>query len=122
MVDGAAHAEAGTVTDVGVNHGSGDVFVAEELLDGANIVAVLEQMGSKTVPESVATGGFVDAGGADGVADGVLEVALGGVVAAFFAGARVEGDAIGGEDVLPNPMTRGVWIFTVERVGEVKTM
>ena len=41
-VERAADAAATAVEDVGVDHGGLDVFVAEELLYGADIVAALE--------------------------------------------------------------------------------
>jgi len=44
-------AEGATVEDVGVDHGGGDVAVAEELLDGANVVAGLKQVGREGVPQ-----------------------------------------------------------------------
>jgi len=39
LVEGAADGEGAAVEDVGVDHGGGDVAVAQELLDGANVVA-----------------------------------------------------------------------------------
>ena len=73
-----------------VNHGGGDVFVAEEFLDGANIIALFQQVRSETVPERVAVGGLGDAAGPDCVFDGVLEVFLVDMVAAFLAATRIE--------------------------------
>ena len=58
--------EAGTVEDMGVDHSGGDILVAEQLLNGANIVVVLQQMCGKTVPKSMAAGRFSDPGGPDG--------------------------------------------------------
>ena len=40
-VGGAEDAGGATVEDVGVDHGGGDVAVAEELLDGSDVGAVL---------------------------------------------------------------------------------
>jgi hypothetical protein len=34
---------------MGVDHGGTDVFMAQELLNGANIVAIFQQMGSKAM-------------------------------------------------------------------------
>ena len=76
---------------MGVNHGGGDVFVAEEFLDGANIIALFQQVRSETVPERVAVCGLGDSAGPDGVFDGVLEVFLVDMVAAFLAAPRIEG-------------------------------
>ena len=58
----APDAETGLIQDVGVNHGRRHVFVAEELLHGANIGPAFEQMHSEAVPEGVAAGRFWDAG------------------------------------------------------------
>ena len=41
--------EAGAVQHMRVNHRSGDVFVAEQFLNGANIVSVFKQMRRETV-------------------------------------------------------------------------
>jgi hypothetical protein len=40
--------------------------VAEELLDGADVVSILEQMRGEGVPEHMAAGVFPDVGGATG--------------------------------------------------------
>ena len=40
-VEGGFDGEAAALEDVGVDHGSLDVFVAEEFLDGADIIACL---------------------------------------------------------------------------------
>ena len=44
-VEGAYHAASATVEDVDVDHGGFDFFVAEEFLDGADVVAALEEVG-----------------------------------------------------------------------------
>lgn len=44
-VKGAADAFTTPVEDVGVDHGRGDVFMAEQFLNGADVVAVFEEMG-----------------------------------------------------------------------------
>jgi hypothetical protein len=40
-IGGAEDAGGASVEDMGVDHGGGDVAVAEEFLDGADVVAVL---------------------------------------------------------------------------------
>jgi hypothetical protein len=42
-------AKGAAVEDVGVDLGGADVLVAEELLDGADVVAGLEEMGREAV-------------------------------------------------------------------------
>src|SRR5262245_29455899 len=57
------------VEDVGVDHGRAHVPVPQELLDGADILAVLEQVGGEGVAQGVTGGGLGDARTADGVLD-----------------------------------------------------
>jgi hypothetical protein len=68
---------AGTVAeDVSVDHGRGDLAVAQELLDGADVLTALQKVGRDGVTEGVATGTLVDAGRADGSGHGALHVRL----------------------------------------------
>lgn len=60
-VEGAADAAGAEAEDVGVDHGGGDVAVAEELLDGADVVAALEEVGGEGVAEGVAGDSLRDA-------------------------------------------------------------
>jgi len=55
-VQGAPHPSATLVEDMGVDHGGADIFVAEELLDGTKVVAVLQQVGRERVAQRVAVG------------------------------------------------------------------
>jgi hypothetical protein len=61
---------------VGVDHGGLDVLVAKQLLDGADVVAVLEQLGGECMPEGMRADGLRDGGLADGIPDGVLQDAF----------------------------------------------
>lgn len=119
MIERAADAEPGFVQDVGVNHGGGDVFVAEEFLDGANIIAALDEMGGEAVPECVTAGRFRNPSGLNGVFDGVLKVFLADMVTAGLAGTRIDGKFSGGEDVLPAPIAGGARVFSFQCEGEV---
>ena len=44
--------------NVGVNHGGADIFVAQELLNGANVVARLQKVGGETVSKRMNAGRF----------------------------------------------------------------
>jgi hypothetical protein len=50
---------------VSIKHLGADVPVAQQLLDGADFVAVLQQVGGERVPEGVARGRLGDSGAAD---------------------------------------------------------
>jgi hypothetical protein len=65
-----------TVEDVGVDHGRLDVLVAEEFLDGADIVIGLKKMCSERVTERVGADGLGDFGQARGFSNGFLEAAF----------------------------------------------
>jgi len=90
LIQRAADAEAGFVEDVSVNHGRGDVFVSEEFLNGADVLAVFKQMSGETVPECMATGGFGNAGMLDGQFDSVLEIFFLEMVPTHVLGARID--------------------------------
>jgi hypothetical protein len=61
---------------MGVDHRGFDVCVAEQFLNGSNIVAILEHMRGIRVTEGV-TGGVLDNSRlADGLLDGALERGL----------------------------------------------
>lgn len=60
-VQGALDAHPASVQDVGVEHGGADAGVAQEFLDGPDIVSVFKQVGGEAVPEGVAGGAFLEA-------------------------------------------------------------
>ncbi len=119
MIDRAANAETGAVADVGVNHRGRDILVPEEFLNGSNIIAILQEMGSKTVPKRVATRRFCDPAGPNGVFDRVLQVSFRDMVPAELAAARIDGEFLGGEDILPRPFASRVGIFPVQGAGKI---
>lgn len=65
------------VRDVCVDLGGADVAVAEEGLDGADVGAVHEKVGSEAVAESVGGDVLGDAGGAGVFLDDALDAARG---------------------------------------------
>lgn len=93
--------------------------MAEQFLHAADIVAILKQMGSKTVPKGVAARGFWDGGGTNCFFDRVLQISLCGMMAAFLATAWVDRDFVGRKSVLPDPFAGGFGIFTHQSMGEI---
>lgn len=61
------------VGDVGVDLGGGDVGVAEETLDGAEVGTVHKEVGGEGVAERVGSDVFGDAGGAGVFFDDALD-------------------------------------------------
>ena len=117
-VEGAADAPRAAIQDVGVDHRRGHVCVAEQLLDGADVVAVFEQMGGKGMAESM--GGCVlgDGGGACGGGKSTLDGCFVEVVAPQLARVSVEIAARGGKQPLPCPLTWRRGVLSSEGVGE----
>ena len=52
LVERAAHPKGAAVDDVSVDHGGGDVPMAQELLDGPDVVSGFEEMSGKTVAQA----------------------------------------------------------------------
>jgi hypothetical protein len=64
-VGGASDARRAQVEDMRVDHRGADIAVAEELLDGPDVVVVLQQVGSEGLAKGVTCGGLGDARGTD---------------------------------------------------------
>ena len=74
---------------MGVDHRRPDIRVAEELLDGADVVAGFEEMGGEGVAEGVTGDSARDAYGERGIVDCALDRALVIVVTVLVAGGVV---------------------------------
>src|SRR2546429_9122541 len=85
---------------MGVNHGGRDVFVAEQLLNRTDVVAVFKQMRGEAVSEGMAACRFSDSGCSDCQFDRVLKVLFGDVMPPQIARARIEGRLCGGKERL----------------------
>ena len=117
-IEGTADPEADLIDDVQVDHGGADILVAEELLDGADVVAVAEHLSGEGVAEGVAGGGFGEAGLANSALYGALHCGgvKGGTPAAV--GGRIARDFPGIEEELPAQVVPGSWVPLVEGVGQ----
>ncbi len=104
---------------MGVDHGGLDIFVAEEFLDGADVIVVFEQVGGEGMAEGMAGDALVYTSRYGGCADGPLQAARIQVVATGDAGTWIYRKLIGWENVLPEPFAGRVGIFAVERIGEI---
>jgi hypothetical protein len=117
-VQRAMNPETAAVEDVGVNHGRFNIGMAEEFLDGADVVAGFEQVGGEGVAEGVAADGLGDAGGAGCAADFLLQAGSIRVMTAEDARARIDREPIRGKDVLPLPLAGGGRILTLEGIRQ----
>ena len=67
-----AHGKSAAIEDVRVDHGGFHILVAEEFLHGADIVAVLKQVGGERVAEDVGRDVLLDTGAASGAFEGLV--------------------------------------------------
>lgn len=102
-----------------MTRGGADVVVAEELLDGADVVAVLEEVCGEGVAKRVAGRSLGDSASGDGERDGALQDAFVEVVTAALTGLGVEVGAGRREDPLPGPGAAGGGQLHGEGVGEL---
>ena len=105
--------------DVGVNHGGLHVLVTEKFLDGADVVAVLEEMRGERMAKGVWGYGFVYSDNTGGLANCFLQNAFVEMVTPDFFGLGVNRARDGREKVLPEPFFGGVGVFSGEGVGQV---
>ncbi len=111
------HGGRAAVEDMRVDHRRRHIGVSEQVLHGADVVAVFEQVGGEAVSEGVAGGAFAESRGDDGLVDGVLQDRLVEMVPGGLAGFGVQVGAGRGEDPLPRPglfraaelVVQGVW-------------
>ena len=104
---------------MGADHGRLDVLVAEEFLNGPDVVTRHEQMGCKGMAEGVASDLFVDSATADRSVNPFSHHRFVEVVAPDGVGSRIGASRAGWEDVLPTPVGGGVGVLSIESVGEV---
>ena len=102
---------------MGVDLCGADVFVTQQFLHSAYVVATIEQMRGERVAQGVAGRAAVEIGFADRDFDGPLHAAFVNVVSADPAGSRIRAAAVRREHVLPDPLARGVGVLPLQRVG-----
>ncbi len=76
-VGGTSDSGWAPIEHVRVDHGGAHIPVAEELLDGPDVVIVFQQVGSEGVAEGMARGGLGEARRTDRVLYGALEDGFG---------------------------------------------
>jgi hypothetical protein len=107
----APDATAATIEDVGVDHGRADVAVAQQFLDGPDVVAGFQQVCGERMPQGVTARRLRNPGCAEGDGERTLDRGLMQVMAPTPAGERVSIEASGREDPLPGPLALRVRVF-----------
>ena len=81
--------EGATIEDMGVDHGRLNVFVAKQLLNGADIITIFKQVRGESVAEDVRSDALLNMCFASGVFDRSMEAACVNVVPANSLAAGV---------------------------------
>lgn len=89
---------------MGVEHRGRDVLATEQLLDGADVAALLEEMGGEGVAKSMTGGPVRDSRREDGSSHGLLEDGLVQMVPSVLSALLVNVEARGRKDPLPGPL------------------
>ena len=100
-----------------VDHRGLDVLVTQQILNGSDILTVLEQVGGEGVAECVAGDALLDTSEFGCAVDGFLQGAGADVVALGKSAAWICGELWGGKEELPDPLARRIGVFTRESVG-----
>ncbi len=102
---------------MGVDHRGGDILVSQQFLDGADVVAILQQVGGEGVPQGMAGCAFADVGSQHGLGHRLLHHRLVQVVALELPIHGIAGRLEAGEDILPRPVLERRTILPGESQG-----
>jgi hypothetical protein len=116
-VQRASDGGGAAVQDMRVDHGRGDVLMAEQLLDRADVVAVFEKVRRERVAERMAAGVLRDAGGAQSASYRALHYRFVHVVSPSLTSEQVDVVSARRERPLPSDLTRCPRILPHESVG-----
>ena len=115
-VQRAPHTAASAVEHVGVDHRGADVTVAEQLLDGAHVVAVFEEVSRERMTQRMAARTLTDPRSVEGFLECALHDRFVQVMALAFADDTFEVETLGRKDPLPGPLSAGARILPRECV------
>jgi len=93
---------------MGINHRSSHIAVTQQLLDGACVLAILEQVSGEGVPQRMTSAALLNQRFPHRGADGLLKGTLMNVMASLCACARVTRSFRSGKDELLGPFARHV--------------
>lgn len=95
-----------------MDHRGADVLVTLQLLNGADVVTGLEQMGGERMAECMARRRFGDARRAHRLLHRPLQHFLVEVMAPLLPGISINGAMTGRKDILPAPLAAGIRVFS----------
>jgi len=118
-VEGAFDGETTPIKNMGVNHGGFDILVPEKLLYRSDIVAVFKEVGGEGMAKGVRADRLVDPGESGCLSDCLLQGRLVPMMALLESTDRVNGEIVGGKDILPGKLAVGIGVFACQGIGKV---
>lgn len=115
-IQGAADSPAAHPEHVRVDHGRGDIGMAEQLLHCADVTPALQQVRREAVPQRVRRGGLGDAGTPHGPLEGPLEGFIVEMVARHYTTSRVSGMTVLRKDPEPGPARTSARLLPLQRI------
>src|SRR5579859_799213 len=117
-VQGTFHAHRTLSQDVGVNHRRTHIGMAKQFLHRADVIARLQQVRCKAMPECMTTRGLSNACLADRRLHGTLHGSLVNVVSSRVSRIDIPAQRGGREYVLPAPLGREGRKFALQRLRQ----
>lgn len=114
-----ANALTAAIQNVRVNHGRTNVTVPQKFLNGSNVIAIREQMGSKRMPECMAGYPFGQSCLPHCQSHGSLHQRFVHVMATLFICPWVAPTIFLREYILPPPLTVGVRVLAGQSVWQI---
>jgi hypothetical protein len=105
--------------DMGIDHGGGNVIVSEQLLNGADVGAALEQVSGEGMAKGMGADLPRQTGTADDQLDGFVDDAGVNMVATSDSRTGVYGNIPGRENILPAPFLGGIRILPSQSMGQI---
>ena len=103
LVEWTADADPPAIQHMCIDHRRLHIFVAQQFLDRPDIIALLQQMRRKAVPQGVTTDAFGEPCRTTGLAHGPLQPTLMGVMPADSPCTGISRQPVGGKHILPDP-------------------
>ncbi len=102
------------VQHMSVNHGRIDILVPQQLLNGTNVISVLQQMGRKRMSKSVTANMFNDSGLQTSLSHSTLHKRFVNMMTAFLSCLSIFPPIFLGEHPLPPPFLRRIRILAIQ--------
>jgi hypothetical protein len=104
---------------MGIDHGGGDILVAQKGLNGTDVRTPLQKMGGEAMPECVGADMFLNAGPTYGIGNGFINGTWIEMMPPHGAAPGISGKVLGGKYILPSPILCCTGVLPGQGMGHV---